>query len=300
MQVNTIDLEFKGRPGLIASFLLESAGTLALIEPGPESTRETLLKRIAELGHHPDMIRDVFITHAHLDHAGSGGWWARLGATLHVHPKAARHIIEPTKLVNSAKSVFGEAFDSLWGEMLPAPEDRVNILEDCATVAIGDLTIEAIDTPGHCFHHHAFAIGDHLFAGDIVGACLGDSEYISVTSAPPQFHLESYLNSIERIEARHFSKLHLTHFGEVDDVDVHLAKYRAAVIGAAEIVKALIADGNDAESIQVAYQAFQMEQAFKAGLPRDLWDDYQASNNTDMCADGLRMYWERGEVSPTS
>ena len=293
MQIHTIDLEFQSRPGLIASFLIESGDRIFLIEPGPGSSREILLEKIAALGHSADAITDVFITHAHLDHAGCGGWWAQNGATLHVHPKAARHLIDPSKLVDSAKSVFGEAFDSLWGEMLPAPEDRVHILEPGATVAIGDVTVEAIDTPGHCFHHHAYAIGDALFAGDIAGARLPGSGYISVTSAPPQFHLESYLDSIDRIMGRSFSTLYLTHFGEVSDVGDHLANYRAEVVGAARMVKSLIDDGNDPESIQVAYQAFQMEQAFKAELPRAMWDDYQIANNTDMCADGLRLYWER-------
>ena len=177
--------------------------------------------------------------------------------------------------------------------MLPAPGDKVNILEDGAEVEIGDIAIEAINTPGHCFHHHAYAIGDRLFAGDIAGVRLGESKYLSVTSAPPQFHLESYLTSIQRIKERQFSQLHLTHFGVVHEVAEHLTKYAAEVIGAAEMVKDLVDDGNDDESIRGAYQACQLEQASRAELPPGLWDDYQASNSTDMCADGLRMYWER-------
>ena len=235
----------------------------------------------------------MFITHAHLDHAGAGGWWAQRGADLYVHPKAARHLTDPSKLIASARSVFGDAFDSLWGEMSPAPEQRVAILADGETVACGELSVEAIDTPGHAFHHHAFAIGDVVFAGDVAGARLAGSNYTSVTSAPPQFHLESYLDSIDKLAKRNFSKIYLTHFGEVTEVREHLVSYRAAVIGSAEMVRALIRDGNDAASIQIAYQAFQMEQAFKAELPRALWDDYQLANGTDMCADGLRMYWER-------
>ena len=223
------------------------------------------------------------------------GWWAQRGARLFVHPKAARHLIDPARLVESARGVYGEAFDSLWGEVLPAPEAQVQILEDGEQIEIGGVQIEAIDTPGHAFHHHAFAIGDLCFTGDVAGARLEGASYTSVTSAPPQFHLESYLQSIDRLRAREFSRLYLTHFGAVDDVDEHWARYRAAVAGAAQVVKAFIDGGQDAESIRIAYEAFQMEQAFQEQLPRERWDQYQMANGTGMSADGLRMYWEREE-----
>ena len=295
MQIHTIDLEFQGRGGLIASFLIESDDGLILIEPGPGSTRETLVGKLQELGYSADQVGAVFITHAHLDHAGSGGWWAESGAKLHVHPKAARHLIDPSRLLESARRVFGDAFDSLWGEMLPAPEPMVHALEDGETVRIGEHTVEAVDTPGHAFHHHAFAIGDAVFAGDAAGVRLADCDYLSVAAPPPHFHLESCLASIDRLGARPAARIFLTHFGEIRDVDQHLAGYRAAVLGAAEVVEGLIGSSNDADadSIRIAYQAFQMEQAYQAGLPRDRWDDYQAINHTGMCADGIRMYWER-------
>ena len=293
MQIHTIDLEFQGAAGTIASFLIESDAGLILVEPGPGSTLDTLRRKIGELGHDADDVCAVFVTHAHLDHAGGAGWWAQQGATLYAHPKAARHLIDPSKLIDSARGVFGEAFDSLWGEMLAAPEGSVQVLEDGAVVEIEGVEIEALDTPGHCFHHHAFAVGDALFTGDVAGARLGESGYISVTSAPPQFHLDSYLQSIDRLAARNFGTLYLTHFGRVDAVGAHWSAYRPALIGAAELVKSLLDDGGDAESVRIAYQAFQMEQAFKTELPPSQWEDYQRANHTDMCADGLRLYWER-------
>jgi len=293
MQIHTIDLGFQGLEGVIASFLIESTEGLILLEPGPGSTTDTLLSKIRAHGFDPEEVNSVFVTHVHLDHAGAAGWWAQRGATLYVHPKAAKHLIDPSKLIESARGVYAEKFDSLWGEILPAPEEKVRILEDEEKVVIGGVEIEALDTPGHAFHHHAFAIGDVLIAGDVAGARLQGTRYTSVTSAPPQFHLESYLPSIDRLIARSFSKLYLTHFGEFTDVEEHLTNYRSAVVGAAEIVKAQVEAGGDAESIQVAYEAFQMEQAFKAKLPRDQWDRYQSANGTGMSADGIRMYWER-------
>jgi len=300
MEVHTIDLEFRATPGIIASFLIEAGDELALVEPGPESTRDTLLEMIRALGFDPDRIRSVFITHAHLDHAGAGGWWAQRGADLYVHPKAAPHLIDPSRLVASARMVFGDAFDSLWGDMLPAPEARVHALEDGAKVEIGGLAIEAIDTPGHAFHHHAFAIGDAVFAGDVAGARLEGTDYISVTSAPPQFHLESYLGSIDRLAERQFSTIYLTHFGAVKGTGEHLARYRQAVIEAAEWIRGMLEEGGDAQLIRKGYEVFQLARAREAGLPPGRWDDYQLANPTAMCADGLRMYWERKAAKETA
>ena len=99
-----------------------------------------------------------------------------------------------------------------------------------------------------------------------------------MTSAPPQFHLDSYLQSIDRLAARHFSKIYLTHFGALEGVDEHWSHYRAAVIGAAEVVSSLMKSGQDEESIRVAYEAFQLEQAFQQQLPRARWDTYQLVN----------------------
>ncbi len=298
MRIHTIDLEFQGRPGLIAAFLIETTEGLVLVEPGPESTRGNLLRAMDLLGFAAESVRWVFITHAHLDHAGAGGWWARMGAELYLHPKAARHLIDPSQLVASARTIFGGAYDVLWGEMLPAPEEKVRVLQHGETASCGGVTVEAIETPGHAFHHHAYAIGEIVFSGDVAGARLGGTRYLSITSAPPQFHLESYLISIDRLAQRGPAKLYLTHFGEVLAVEEHLAHYRAQVIGAAELVRTLTESVDDAESIRIAYLAFQMERAFQAELPRELWNDYQLINSAEMCADGLRMFWERQRQSP--
>src|SRR4029078_471486 len=105
MVVHTLDLRFRGEPGIIAAFLLEAGQELALVETGPGSTLPELLRGIRERGFDPAMIRHVFVTHIHLDHAGAAGWWAQHGATVFVHPKGAQHLIDPEKLINSARRV---------------------------------------------------------------------------------------------------------------------------------------------------------------------------------------------------
>lgn len=293
MEVYPIDLMFQGRAGSIAAFLIEGGDGTILIETGPESTRETLLSALKERGMAPQDLAAIFVTHIHLDHAGAAGWFAREGVPVYVHTKGARHLIEPTRLVESARMVYGERFDSLWGEMIPAPEALIHPLEGGAVVDIAGLQIGAIETPGHAFHHHAFSVGSDLYAGDAAGARLGENPYTSVTAAPPQFHLEHMLESIDKLISYGAERLFLTHFGAVPEVCQHLLAYRDAVEVNAEFIRQRLLDGFDASSLAVAYEAFQLEQAFRAGLPGAVWTHYQDINGAAMCAEGMRLFWEK-------
>ena len=125
MRIETIDLGFRGTPRVIAAFLILGPQAPVLIETGPGSTLPTLLEGLERLGVSPVDVRDVLVTHIHLDHAGAAGWWARQGARVHVHPVGAPHLVDPARLLASSKRIYGEAMDSLWGEVLPAPADRV-------------------------------------------------------------------------------------------------------------------------------------------------------------------------------
>ena len=130
MQVHTIDLKFQDVEGVIAAFLIESDGELALIESGPGSTLEVLKAGIENLGFSPDEVKKVLVTHIHLDHAGAAGWWASQGATVYVHHRGARHLNDPSRLMESARMIYQERMDDLWGEMLPIPEDQLVALQD--------------------------------------------------------------------------------------------------------------------------------------------------------------------------
>ena len=297
--VHSIDLHFQDTPEVIASFLVEGPDGLVLIETGPGSTLPALLSGIEALGFEPGQIENVFVTHIHLDHAGAAGWWAREnGSTVHVHSRGARHLIDPSRLVESARMIYGDAMDDLWGDMIPAPDDRVRIGEDGQSVLAGGLSVEAWDTPGHARHHHAFAIGDTVFTGDTAGARLPGCDYHSVTSAPPQFDPDAYLESIDRFIEAAPARLFLTHFGEISDPVSHLREYREHVEMASMFVRDRVAEGMDGDSLQIAYQAFQMEIAFRSQLPHEDWNRYQVVNPTSMCADGIRLYWEKQSEEP--
>ncbi len=291
MTVETIDLEFQGVRHGIAAFLLRGPEGAILIECGPESTRETLFEKLAELGVPARELRGLFVTHVHLDHAGAAGSFAAVGVPVYVHSRGARHLIDPTRLVESARGVYGDRFDRLWGGMIASAAELVRPLNDGDSVEVAGWSVRAIETPGHAFHHHAFQIGDIVFAGDAAGARLPGSDFLSVTSAPPQFHLEHTLASIERLAALDPGQLHLTHYGPVPDPLAHLAAYRDAVELNAEFVRQRLLEGYEGEALELAYEAFQLEQAYRLRMPSALWPDLEKINGSAMCAEGLRMFW---------
>lgn len=295
MRVHILDLDFQNIPGLIASYLLEGGDGWVMVETGPESCRAALLERLEGLGVKPEDVAAVFVTHIHLDHSGGAWWWAQRGVPVHVHPRGVRHLVEPEKLIASARQVYGERFEGLWGETGAAPADGVRPVEDGERLAFAGLEIEAVETPGHAFHHHGYRVEDRFFAGDALGARVAEQDYLSVTSAPPQFHLGHTLDSLEKIRGLGVSTLYPTHFGPVPEVEAHLDAYREAVELSAAFVRDRLREGMDEEALRVAYEALQLEQAFRADLPRERWEAFQAINGTDICADGIRMFWEREE-----
>lgn len=294
MRIHTLDLLFQNIPGLIAAYVVESAGELALIETGPGSTLETLRAGIRDLGLDEKKVRHVFVTHIHLDHAGAAGWWAQQGAQIYCHANAARHLIDPSKLIASARMIYQDQMDSLWGAMLPASADQVTILNDGDRVRFGDVEVIAWDTPGHARHHLAFIIGKACFTGDVAGMRLQGTSYLSVTAAPPQFEPVPYMASVDRLAAAGFGKIYLTHFGEITDVSDHLLRYRQHIEDVYEAVKADHADGADEAEIRRRYTAREHALATTLGISEPDWLRLEAGNNTVMCADGVRLCVEKG------
>ncbi len=295
MRIHTLDRCFQGVPGLIAAYLVESGGEFALIETGPGSTLAALRDGICAAGVDESVIKKVFVTHLHLDHAGAAGWFAQNGATIYCHPNAARHLIDPAKLIDSARLVYGDQMDVLWGEMLPAPAERVIALQDGERVPLGEVEISAWDTPGHARHHHAFVIGDVCFTGDVAGMRLENSRYLSVTAAPPQFDPVAYAQSVDRLASANFSTLYLTHFGPVNDVSAHLAAYRSRITEVYERVAAGWREGISADENRQRYTAAEHQSATQAGVSEALWRKCEGANGTAMCADGVRLFCEKAK-----
>ena len=293
MQVRALDLRFRQTPGLIAAWLLESDGEKALIETGPASTLPRLLEALAEVGTSPSEIRRLFVTHVHLDHSGAAGWWAGQGAQIYCHPRAQRHLIDPSRLLEGSREVYGEQMESLWGVTQAAAAERVTVLMDGESVPVGKVNVTALDTPGHARHHHAYAVGEVCFTGDVAGMRLPNSNYLSVTSAPPQFELEPYLESIQRLRSLGFAQLCLTHFGEVNEVEAHLSRYAHRVRQVA--AQALACRDLEPSAWRSHYAAVEQEQARSDGVSEADWSRLELTNSTAMSADGLRLWAEKNK-----
>src|SRR5436305_14853378 len=147
--VHVLDTHQLGTSGIVAATALETNDGLALFDTGPESTFDNVAAELGEIGFMPTDVRHVFLSHIHFDHAGAAWRFAELGATIYLHPRGALHLIDPTKLVESATRIFGNDMQRLWGRITPVPAERVKVLEDNEVVRVPPFEIRAIATPGH-------------------------------------------------------------------------------------------------------------------------------------------------------
>lgn len=295
MTVHTLDLDFQGVSRSIAAYLVQGPDGPFLVETGPASTVERLLERLREHDVEPEAIRDVFVTHIHLDHAGAAGWWARRGARVHVHARGAEHLVDPSRLLASASRIYGDRMDELWGETLSAPEANVNPIEDGAVVSAGGLSVRAIDTPGHAKHHHVFRVGDVGFTGDAAGIHVPDSPLVDLPAPPPEFDREAWMTTIDRLEAERFARIYPTHFGPLDDVAARLEQLRTAMNEAVATMEAWSAEGLDRDAIMKRYLEWNRERAKASGLDWKMIHRYETANPPYMSVDGILRYLRKRE-----
>ena len=126
--IHVLDTHHLGRSGIVAVTALETDDGIALFDTGPESTFDNVIPELRKAGFEPEDVRHVFLSHIHFDHAGAAWRFANSGATICVHPRGARHLIDPTRLVESATRIFGDDMERLWGKIAPVPEERVKVL----------------------------------------------------------------------------------------------------------------------------------------------------------------------------
>lgn len=214
------------RPGFAGAYLLRSDHRGALIETGTAHSVPAILTAIDSLGLSKTAIDWVVVTHVHLDHAGGSGELLRHlpNARLAVHPRGARHMIDPSRLWQGATEVYGEqAMARDYGQIVPVPEDRVVMLDDGQTIEFGERVLEAMHTPGHALHHMSLW-DDRLqgwFTGDSFGlrypALRADHRDVMIPSTSPvQFDPEAMCASIEKMLARNPKRMALTHYGLID------------------------------------------------------------------------------------
>jgi glyoxylase-like metal-dependent hydrolase (beta-lactamase superfamily II) len=244
-----LDTLLGGWQRVTAGYLVEGPAPV-LVETGSQSSVPALLAALAEQGVDANDLAGVAVTHIHLDHAGGVGDVARAfpKATVYVHEKGARHLADPTRLVNSAAMVYGPLLDSLYGRLDPTPAHRIHVLADGEDIDIGGgRRLTTVDSPGHAKHHLALHDSDSgiLFAGDAVGVRLPDAGVLRPSTPPPDFDLDQARTSLRRFAERRPAGVALAHYGLVPDPIETLDEAGETLTRWAEVAEAAWREGRD-------------------------------------------------------
>jgi glyoxylase-like metal-dependent hydrolase (beta-lactamase superfamily II) len=291
-----IDHEYMGAKEIIATLVLDSDGGYALVDPGPSVTLPTLTAKLLALGVPVSEISTLLLTHIHLDHAGATGSLVRRNPRIavYVHERGAPHLADPSRLLASAKRLYGDAMGRMWGEFLAVPEANLRVLKGGERLRVGGRTLEVLYTPGHASHHVSYfdASDGTVFVGDTAGLRLGNRPLVSPVTPPPDIDLELWDASLRAIEARSPARLFLTHFGFADRVDWHFDQLRRQHRTWAERVRASLADtGADSGRID-GFVRSAMED-FRKVLPDNECALYERAGGLELSWQGLARYWRK-------
>lgn len=292
-KIFTLDLNFQGIPKTIASYLIPHNLGVILIESGPGSTLPELEKGLAKNGFAFSDVTDVLLTHIHLDHAGAAGWLARQGAQIYVHEVGAPHMLNPEKLIKSATRIYGERMDSLWGAFLPVPEEKLTILSGDGKIDIHGLPFQYLDTPGHAFHHLAYVFENTCFSGDVGGVRLPGPPFLRLPTPPPEFHIESWRESITKLKVQNFSRIAPTHFGIFEDTGWHLNVLEQTLNDVEQWMVATLPETPSREALRAPFADWEYTRCENAGLDPDSLHAYSLAMPLGMGADGIWRYWDK-------
>ena len=228
-----IDLHHQGNDRTVASYLLDTNDGPALFDCGPTTTIAALESGLAERGVTLTDVRHLLLSHIHLDHAGAAGVLVRQHPLLQVHVSeiGAPHLVEPERLERSARQLYGDSFDTLWGELAPVPAQNVHVVGERV------LGLDCFPTPGHASHHVSYLDRDGtLYAGDAAGVRIQPGRSVLPPTPPPELDVEQWERTIEEMVRRAPARLALIHFGVAEDPQRHLAELRLALYDWAEFV----------------------------------------------------------------
>ena len=274
--IEPLDLRHLGRPKVIACYLVETDDGPALFDCGPATCVPELKSRLAEQRLELRDLRHLLLSHIHLDHAGAAGALVREHPALQVHVSeiGAPHLVDPERLERSARRLYGDEFDTLWGELVPVPEQNVH------PVGPEVLGLECFPTPGHASHHVCYLDGDGtLYAGDATGVRIQPSRAVLAPTPPPEFDLAAWQKTLDEIERRNPERLALIHFGVANDPGPHIADLRARL----ERWTAWVGEGMSRdEFIRAGEEDLGPDRdAYEQAMP--LWQSYA----------GLERYWQK-------
>jgi glyoxylase-like metal-dependent hydrolase (beta-lactamase superfamily II) len=271
-----IDLLHLGYERVIGVYMVDTDEGLALFDCGPSSCVAALKDGLGAHGLALTDVRHLLLSHIHLDHAGAAGVLVRENPALQVHvsPVGAPHLVDPSRLERSARRLYGDDFDRLWGELAAVPEQNVHEVGDRV------LGLECFPSPGHASHHVCYVAADGtLYAGDAAGVRIQPSRFVLPPTPPPEFDHAVWETTVDEIERRGPERLALIHFGVAEDVDRHLAELRQRMDDWTERVGE---GATEDEFVQSGLAELGDEGAeYDQAMP--LWQSYA----------GLKRYWDK-------
>jgi len=294
--VYLIDALHLGSPNVICIALVESGpNELVIVDSGPESDFDFVVEGIRKLGFQPEHVRHLLASHIHLDHTGGAWRWAEeFGTKIYVHPKGAPHLEDPSRLVASATRIYGDKMDRLWGTVGAIPEDRVIAVDDGAVLRFGSRQFRVLYTPGHAQHHNSYWLEKEqtLFAGDVAGVLIHHGPPIP-PFPPPDIHLESWKESLDKIRALKPISLHVTHFGRVDDPLRSLDALEKRLFVWADWMKQRLLEGKSETEIIPEFQKFIESELLSDGAKQGDLSTYEHADPASMSVSGLIRYWRK-------
>jgi len=271
-----LDLHHQGAERVIGSYVLDTEDGPALFDCGPSSCRDALVAGLHARGLELTDLRHLLLSHIHLDHAGAAGVLVREhpGLQVYVSEVGAPHLVDPSRLEASARRLYGDLFDDLWGELAPVPKENVHVTGERV------VGLECFATPGHASHHVCYLSADGtLYAGDAAGVRIQPHTTVLPPTPPPEFDPEAWLRTLDEIERRSPAQLALIHFGAADDVTRHLAELRRRLGDWVARTETDVTEAEFSESVRSEVGSGLEE--YERAMP--FWQSYA----------GLTRYWEK-------
>jgi glyoxylase-like metal-dependent hydrolase (beta-lactamase superfamily II) len=264
----------------VGAYLLETDDGPALFDCGPTTCIDALEAGLVQRGLGLTDVRHLLLSHIHLDHAGAAGTLVRKhpGLRVHVSEIGAPHLVDPSRLEHSARRLYGDSFDTLWGELAPVPEKNLEVVGDRV------LGLDCFPSPGHASHHVCYVHPDGtLYAGDAAGVSIQPASFVIPVCPPPDIDVEAWFRTFEEIERRRPERLALIHFGVADSPSQHLASVREQLAKWSERCERGLDEQAWIDAAHRDLEAAVGDEAEHWELAAPMWQSYV----------GMRRYWDK-------
>lgn len=293
------DLQFLGMPRIIATAVLQGPAGVALVDPGPSTCVDTLRAALTRQGIAVGDVRTVLLTHIHLDHAGATGTLVRDNPDIrvYVHQRGAPHMADPARLMDSARRLYGDDMDRLWGEFLPVPRDNLQVLQGGERITVADRDFEVAYTPGHASHHVSYfdRSSGVAFVGDTAGIRTGADPFAMPPTPPPDIDIAAWKASVALIDRWQADTLFVTHFGPHGDPSTHLAGLVEHLDAIAALARTVLErEASEAERVELF--TTEARRYLRRYMPDTAVTLYDRAAPLAQCWLGLARYWRKQGV----